>query len=308
MTMERVLADLYSDRVKRVIHDGDFAIEMDDQYALAFCIGSEKIELLGATAATFGKGKTEDFALGMECCYKEIERVYDVCGVTGKYPVFHGAPRPMGVDDPVMSDAVQFIIDTAHSVRGTDEIIYLLATGCAPNIASAFYLDPSIKENICVVWLGGTNLETDEELTDECNLGWNVTAGQYLLSLDVPLILLPAYTHGTNVLEVTREDFNNYMPDDNPVTRFYRDTLPDQFSNESYYVNGFFKRSIFDVAAPGILTNPEAYELKIIPAPVITDEGRYAFCATNHKIIYMERMQRDPVLDATFKAINNIKV
>ena len=50
MTMEQILADIRSDRIKKVIHDADMGIEMDDQYALAFCLGaSDKLQLLSYT-------------------------------------------------------------------------------------------------------------------------------------------------------------------------------------------------------------------------------------------------------------------
>ena len=56
MTMQQILDDIRSDRIKKVIHDADMGMEMDDQYALAFCIGAkDKLELLAAQASTFGK-------------------------------------------------------------------------------------------------------------------------------------------------------------------------------------------------------------------------------------------------------------
>lgn len=304
MTMEQILADIRSDRVKKVIHDADMGMEMDDQYALAFCIGAtDKLELLSANASTFGKGAAGDYRLGMEASYNEICKVLDVCSVTDKYPAYKGATRPMGYDCPVDSDAVQNII---RASKESDEIIYVLVTGCATNIASAFYIEPSIKENTVVIWLGGTCIENDVGLAGECNLAWDPIAAQYLFSLDVPLVLLPAYDHGTCVLEITRETLNNALTGDSRVAKFFRDELPDRYSNESYYVNGFWKRILFDVAAPAVLTDPEAYDFRIIPAPVITDERKYAFDSTRRPIIYMEKMEAAPVLDATWKYINKI--
>lgn len=40
LTPEQILQDIHSERVKKVILDADMGIEMDDQYALAYCIGS----------------------------------------------------------------------------------------------------------------------------------------------------------------------------------------------------------------------------------------------------------------------------
>ena len=47
MTPEQILADIKSDRVKKVIMDGDYSAEIDDQYTLAYAYGHEKIEVLG---------------------------------------------------------------------------------------------------------------------------------------------------------------------------------------------------------------------------------------------------------------------
>ena len=54
MTIEEILCDIKSDRVKKVILDSDMGIELDDQYALAHCIGCDKIDLLSVNAETFG--------------------------------------------------------------------------------------------------------------------------------------------------------------------------------------------------------------------------------------------------------------
>ena len=50
MTVEQVLQDIRSDRVKKVIDDGDFSAEIGDQYAMAYLMGSDKIDLLGVNA------------------------------------------------------------------------------------------------------------------------------------------------------------------------------------------------------------------------------------------------------------------
>ena len=50
MTPEQILQDLRSDRVKKVIMDGDYSAEIDDQYTLAYAYGHEKLEVLGVNA------------------------------------------------------------------------------------------------------------------------------------------------------------------------------------------------------------------------------------------------------------------
>lgn len=303
MTLEQILQDIRSDRVKKVILDSDMGIEMDDQYALAYCIGSPKVELLSVNAATFGKGQTGDYIAGMEASYQEILRVLNVCGCSDRYPAYRGATRAISDTDgliPVDSEAVQNIIRTSHE---STEILYILATGCCTNITSAFLLDPSIRENTCVIWLGGQCLDYPEGRCGECNLEMDYRAGQLLLNLDIPLILLPAHEHGTSHLEIVQRELDAYLPDENRVCQFFRKELPDQFRHEKYYVNGEWGRILYDVAAPAVLNVPDAFEFRIIPAPVFGDDGHYALDASRRRIIYMETLNREQVLEDTFRNI-----
>ena len=53
MTIHEVLADVKSDRVKKVIMDCDAGNEIDDQYAIAYALGCDKLDVLGINAVLF---------------------------------------------------------------------------------------------------------------------------------------------------------------------------------------------------------------------------------------------------------------
>ena len=78
MTLEQILDDLKSPRIKQVIMDSDTYNEMDDQYAIAYALGSEKIDVISINAAPFENDRSESFADGMEKSYREIDRVLNV--------------------------------------------------------------------------------------------------------------------------------------------------------------------------------------------------------------------------------------
>ena len=99
MTPEKILEDIYSKRVKKVIVDSDTYNEMDDQYAIAYAIASDKMEVLALNAAPFHNDRSRDFGDGMEKSYEEILRVLEHIGKTGQYPVFKGS-RTRISDDP----------------------------------------------------------------------------------------------------------------------------------------------------------------------------------------------------------------
>ena len=301
MELEKILEDLKTKRIKKVIVDSDTFNEMDDQYAIAYAIGSDKMDVVALNAAPFHNDRSTSFGDGMEKSYEEILRVLDHVEKVGQYPVYKGSPTRIDDDPefrPVDSPAARAIIDAAHKY---DEIVYVLTTGACTNVTSAVMLDPSIKENICVIWLGGHCLDFPD--LGEFNLAQDYAAGQILINTDVPLILLPACDHGTSALVARLPDMQGIKGDSRACV-FFRETLPEEF-NGDYYENGW-ERVIWDIAAPGVIAVPEAYEFSIIPAPIFGDDRTYAFDRTRHKIIYMDKVDRDIVLGDTFAAIGTL--
>lgn len=303
MTIEEILLDIKSDRVKKVILDSDMGIEMDDQYALAHCIGCERIDLLSVNAETFGIDG--DNLAGMTASYNEIDRVLGVCGRKGEIPFYKGAEITItktGKLGPVLSDSVYNIIKT---VLESDEIVYVIATGCSTNITSAILLEPRIKDNMCVIWLAGGCLDRPEGTQRECNIEQDSVSAQLLMNSGVPLVMLPAYERGTVLITVTRDQLDEKLQRDTPHEIFFRDTIVEERGDA-----GFIKREcprvIFDVACPAALSCPEAFDFRIIPAPVIADDGLYAFDSTRHKIIWMFDLDPEKIIDDMFRCIKNI--
>ena len=310
MTLEQILDDLKTDRVKKCILDSDMYNEMDDQYALAYCLGCDKINLLSINAAPFDNGRTPDFETGMEASYRETYRVLEICHKNdGTIPVYEGSRVRYSADNnyaPVDSPAARNIIKT---VKESDEIIYVLTTGCCSNVTSACLMDPSITSNMCVIWLGGHVL--DHENLDEFNLVQDYAAGQLLINNDIPLILLPAcskdHTKGTQALSCGFEELCKLKGDNDPQ-KFFREAFPMAFVHEENMQDKLaeWSRVIWDLAAPGVISVPHAYTFSIIPAPIFCDNHKYAFDQTRHKIIYMERLDKNIVFEDTWAAINSL--
>ena len=99
MTLEKILEDLKTPRVKKVIVDSDTYNEMDDQYAIAYAIGSDKMDVIALNAAPFKNDRSASFEDGMEKSYDEILRVLDHIEKVGQYPAYKGS-RTRIEDDP----------------------------------------------------------------------------------------------------------------------------------------------------------------------------------------------------------------
>lgn len=308
MTLTQIIEDLKSDRIKTVIIDSDTYNEMDDQYALAYSIGSSRMKIAAINAVLFHNDRSESYADGMEKSYEEIMRVLSVTHRDGLCPVFKGCTSPVSMSPdyaPVDSPASRNIIKLA---KEADEMIYILAMGAITNVASAILIDPTIKEKICVIWLGGHCIERGGDL-EEFNLMQDYRAGQIVLNSGVNLVLLPAYgpdDRGTQRLVASLADLQK-IKGNSDASIFFRETLPAEFGGVKDLENPeAWRRIIWDIAAPAAISVPEAMEFSVITAPIFGDNKYYAFDSTRHKIIYMERLHPAEIFEDAFACISKL--
>jgi len=309
MTIREIFDDIRSDRAKKVIIDTDTYNEMDDQYAIAYALGCEKLKVHSICAELFNNPRCDGFADGMEKSYEEILRLLKVVGLD--VPAYKGCKIPLTVDEDTMrevemSPAVENIIKTA---RESDEVVYVIALASVTNIAAALIAAPDITEKLCVIWVG-CNCIT-HAAGGEFNFGQDPKAGQYLLNSRVNMILLPAIGdvgHGTQVLLGHKTTLDAAFTGDSEIDKFFRDVLPSGCDSEYTEKPNTWWHVFWDVAGPAVLSVPEAFDLEIIDAPRIRGDWTYALGEEGrHKMIYMHCLNRDTVLKDTFEKINNLK-
>lgn len=305
LTAEQILKDLYTDRVKKAIIDSDYSAEIDDQYTLAYCLGSDKIDLLAAGAAAhYEEPMATDTEKVMLFSYSELVRVLNACEIPeDSFPHFEGARSQISHNEglvPTDSPAARNIIET---VKNSDEIVYVLVTGPCTNVVSACLMEPSIMDKICVVWLGGHCLARNIPHFHEWNLFADYAAAQYLMNLPVAVVMLPCDPNGSVMLHMNHTDLAK-IEGDTKGADFFRRVLPLQETTEEKYTT--WRKIMCDLAAPAVLTMPDAMELSIIPAPVITDEQSYAFDPTRKKILYMQNPDSDRIVTDAMLCINRL--
>ncbi len=295
MTIEQILADIKSGRPKKVILDTDAFNEIDDQYAITYCYLADSINLQAVYAVPFHNDKSNGFEDGMVKSYEEIKKVLAMIDPDYTTPVLEGSRTTIEVSGgPVDSPAARHLIDF---VKKSDEIVYVLAIGAITNISSALMMDPSIKDKMAVIWLGGNQIEGDN--LGEFNLVQDFTAGQILLNSGVPLLLCPAWfivSVLTTNITLTRDLMGHNKVCDY-LASISEQTWRDAGENPAWV------RTIWDIAAPAILDNPDCAEIEIIPTPIFTDQRVYAFDSTRHKMLYLKSIDREKVFDATWKIL-----
>ncbi|MBQ7670664.1 MAG: nucleoside hydrolase [Clostridia bacterium] len=300
MDLNAIIEDIRSDRVKKVILDTDTDNEVDDQFALAYAIGAGRVELLSVNAAPFSHPERDiTFKMGADASYVEIGRVLEAYG--GKIPYFRGAETTIDQNGglPVDSPAARNIIDTAMA---SDEIIYVLGIGAGTNIASAIMMEPAIKEKICVIWLCANELHCEHIY--EYNLDQDFAAGKEILNSGVPFIMCPAW-NVTGVLWVNMWTIKEKIAGKSPLCE-----LLWQLINQVWYWVGKpqgYGRTLWDIASVAILEVPEYAHLKIVKAPIFTDEHKFAFDDSRHDIIYLEKLDRDEIYENLWEILPSIE-
>lgn len=299
MTLNEIIADLNSPRKKKVVLDTDAFNEIDDQYAIAYCYLSERIELLSVHAALFVHNEGDSTEEGMLQSYEEIKKVLSLTDAEYKTPVLKGCPETIDKTGSwVDSEATRRLIEIAHE---SDEIVYVLAIGTGTNVASSLLLDPSIKDKICVIWLACSQLHVYTPV--DYNLEQDYKAGQVLFDSGVPLMIVP----GCWVTSVLRSDIENTraLLGYNPICDYLAKITEDRY-NMVGRPEGW-ARTIWDLGAPAIIENPECCQFDIIKAPILTDERLYAFSDDRHEMIMVNNMDRDPVFEKAWATLKKGK-
>ena len=313
-SLEEILEDLKSDRVKKVIFDADAGNEIDDQYSLAHALSCEKFDVISTSASQFlNTALVPDRAAGMMEGYNEIKRVLALLG-REDIPVYKGVgntttkPDDSGIKYPtvipIASDASNNIINT---VKNSNEIIYIIVTGCATNVACALARDLSIKDKICVIWLGGNHL--DIGAAGEFNFSQDPSAARYMMNTGVPMIWLPAMsndaTKGTQVLKTNKAFLDKAFPGEDEISRFFGGELVVEHDFSFKLIPDKWQHTFWDVAAPIVLEHPELCEFEIIETPRIRGDEVYNIEEGRPKAIILNRIT-DPqkALDYMAEGIN----
>lgn len=311
LTPEQILADIKSDKVKKVIIDSDFSAECDDQYTLAYALGCDKMEVLAANAVAHYDDRHPDTYSTMLTSYAECLRVLHASKIDrNTFPNFQGASSQITHNEnfaPSDCPAVQNILKLA---RETDDIIYIITTGPCTDAVSAYLIDPSIADKICVIWLGGASISefTTNNRFHEWNMCADYKASQILLDSDIPLVMLHASRNGSEQIKMTYDDFISLADCPNGTSfagEFYSRHLPRVCASSSDFVEGWVK-VMCDFEGAAVISVPDTIDFSIIPAPKLTDEGHYEINESRRKIIWGENPDSDVIVADAIKCIRKV--
>jgi inosine-uridine nucleoside N-ribohydrolase len=288
-----------------IVIDSDTYNEIDDQYAIVYAMFSETLNVEAIYAAPFAYGISERIhgaetpAEGMEMSYDEIFELLDRIDVDRDDFVFRGSEEYLPrAGEPVESEAAWDLVERA---RDRDEPLYVAALGAPTNVASALLLDPSIAENIVVVWLGGDRWEWPN--TSELNLKQDVHASQLLFDNGVPFVHVP----GRNISEkltTTVPELERYVKGQGAIGDF----LFKRFAEYQEQFGGpeesdAWSKEIWDIGVIGYLINPEWVPTAVIHSPILSPDFTWSSDPTRHFIREAKFVDRDGIFRDMFNKI-----
>lgn len=309
-----------SSRKTRLIFDTDANNELDDQHALAYLLfNGNDFEIEGITVNRTRNGGDIDQH------YKEAERVVQLCGLSNKIDIYKGANGNFDeikehINEPTFDgdEAVNFIISTVKA--NSNGKFLLLPVGKLTNIALALHKEPSIADQVRIVWLGSNYPEPGEynQENDRSSL-------QYILDLEVEFeIVVVRYDEpsGTDAVKAYLSDIREIMPNKGPqISSPITGRHGNEFSNFGNYSVSLFEnieefddgfdegydqaRALFDMAAVAILKNPSWAVPTQISSPELVDGVWKDRPENPRKITIWEDFNKEEIMEDFYNTMKN---
>lgn len=274
-------------RPVRMVLDTDTFNEIDDQFAVVYALISPELDVQALYAAPFHNNRSSGPGDGMEKSYEEILRVLDRLGKSPEGFVFKGSLNWIkDVKEPERSPAALDLIERAKKSSPQDPL-YVAAVGAITNVANAILIDPSIVQNIVVVWLGGNGHNWPNQR--EFNYHQDLKASRTLFDCGVPVVQLPCtpvVTHFTTTVPEMERYVGGRGPIGDYLLEIFKDYHKDHFA---------WSKVLWDMTAIAWLVNDKWLPSNLVHSPIVTDNYTYSFDPSRHLIRVVNFVHRDPI-------------
>ena len=303
MTQEQLLKNLEcpSGPVD-VVLDTDTYNEIDDQYAMAYLLTcGEKLNVKGICAAPFHNRRSSSPADGMKKSYDEIFRLLKLAGREDLNSIVYSGSQNWLSDEktPVLSPAASFMAERSRQYT-PEHPLYIVAIGAITNVASVLLLNPEMKENTVIIWLGGHALHMPH--TGEFNMRQDIAAARVVFGCGVPLVLLPC-NGVVDRFSTSRYELEHWLLGKNPLCDYLvQHTIEEA---ESYAAGRPWTRVIWDVTAVAWLMNEnrQFMEEELRTSPIPEYDQHYGFDNRRHFIKYVTEIHRDQLFEDLFQRL-----
>ena len=281
--------------------DTDAFNEIDDQYAIALMMKSDKLNVKALYAAPFFNDNSSSPEDGMEKSYNEILNLLDLMNNENmKKNVFRGSRNYLKDEKtPVDSPAARHLCFLA-SGYSVEKPLYVVSIGAITDVASAILMKPEIAEKIVVVWLGGNDVHWGSNY--EFNLIQDIAAVRVVFDSGCPFVQLPC-NGVVSSFYTTQPELEYWIKGKNALCDYlYENTVRD---TEKYAKGKVWSRIIWDVCAAAWLLNDGGrfMDAVIDHIPFLTNENRYAFDMRRHMYLRVTYVKRDALFGELFRVL-----
>ncbi len=288
------------------VFDSDTKNEIDDQYAMAYLLKHEdRFDIQALYAEPFWmNGRSESPEDGMEQSYAEIFKVLELMDIPVKENfVFKGATHY--ITDREHPERCPAALDLAERAMqySPENPLYVIATGCISNIGNALLINPDIRDNIVVVWLGGHALNMP--YNDEYNLKQDLIAVRELFSCETALVHVAC--HGsTSHLVTSIYELERYLVCTSKMGDYLLYITRDYLAGKrgmQHYGYGTSK-VMWDMGTIAYLVNPSWFVTEVVKTPTINDDCTWVLDKYDHEMITTKYIKRDPIFYDFFKRMS----
>jgi inosine-uridine nucleoside N-ribohydrolase len=280
--------------------DSDTYNEIDDQFAVAYALrSSDRMNVLAVYAAPYLNDRSTSAGDGMRKSHEEIIRILKRLNVVPDGFALAGSPNFMtAANKPVDSPAARDLIVKAKASRTGP--LYVITIGAPTNVSSAILLDPSIKDRIVVVWLGGQpfNWPTAREF----NLQQDLHASRVLYDSGVPLVNIPTKNVSEH-LRTTTFEVDHFLKGKSPIADYLASEFTTFMKGHSRQPGFAASKVIWDISAVAWLVNPAWVPTSIAPSPTLTDDMKYRATSGRHVVRVATDCNRDAIFNDLFRKL-----
>ena len=285
-----------------VVMDTDAFNEIDDQFAIAYALKrDDALHLRAFYAAPFCHMHAETAEKGMKLSYDEILNVLSLAGKPDLHDRVYYGSRQFLTDEqtPARSPAAEDLIARGMA-HDPEDPLYVLAIGAITNVASALLLEPRLRDQLVVIWHGGTALDWPACIS--FNACQDIAATRVVMGSGVPFVMQPgsgvAYSLTTSVQELEYWLKGKNRLCDYLVKRYIEVA-------GSWHKTPVWSHPLVDVAAVSWLLNDQPYmNDRLVPTPLISYTGHYEFNPRGPLMRYVYSMNRDAILSDLFTRIS----
>lgn len=280
-----------------VVLDTDAYNEIDDQFALAYLVRSEPFcRVRAVTAAPFysdpAKGRvqrSDSPADGMERSYQEILKVLALMGRDDLIPFVCRGSRGFlpGSLKSAESEAARKIIEISKEYSAQTPL-YLVAIGALTNLASAFLMDPSLRERAVVVWLGGH--ARHYHMAPDFNMEQDLAAARVVFGCGVPLVQLPCLGV-VSEFRFSEAELEQLFRGKNALCDYLIDNTYSYMKEQES--GKYWSKPLWDVTAVGWLMPGNLMLDRIVPAMVPQPDFHHSYPLEGPPMRYVYYIHKD---------------